>query len=186
MHTTPVTLLERLRHPDEQGAWASFVELCTPFLFAWARRLGLQEADAADLVQEVFAILVDKLPTFVYDPRKSFRGWLRAVALNQWRATSRKRAAAALEGAVDPEELEAPEAEGFWDEEYRRHLVARALAIMQAEHDPSTWKACWECVVNGRSAAEVGADLGLKPGAVRAAKFRVLARLRRELDGMLD
>jgi RNA polymerase sigma-70 factor (ECF subfamily) len=60
------------------------------------------------------------------------------------------------------------------------------LEVMRAEFEPSTWKACWECVVEGRSAADVGRELGLSPGAVRAAKFRVLCRLRRELDGLLD
>ena len=48
-------------------------------------------------------------------------------------------------------------------------------------------EACrWEHVVSGKSAAEVAADLGLTPGAVRAAKFRVLTRLRLELAGLLE
>jgi hypothetical protein len=33
MHTTPVSLLERLRQPDRQAAWDRFVELYAPFLF---------------------------------------------------------------------------------------------------------------------------------------------------------
>jgi len=184
MHTTPATLLERLRRPNDPSAWSRFVELYTPLLFGWARRLGLQDADAADLVQEVFTLLVDKLPHFEYDPSKSFRGWLRTVAVNQWRAGLRRKAPAGH--AVDPALLESPPAEAFWEEEYRRHLVRRALTLMQAEFQPATWKACWECVVNGRPAPEVGAELGLRPGAVRAAKFRVLSRLRQELDGFLD
>ena len=76
--------------------------------------------------------------------------------------------------------------EAFWDEEYRRHLVGRALEVMKAGFEPATWQACWECVVNDRSAPEVAAALGMSAGAVRAAKFRVLARLRQELAGMLD
>jgi RNA polymerase sigma-70 factor, ECF subfamily len=76
--------------------------------------------------------------------------------------------------------------EGFWEGDYRRHLTERAMALMRAEFQPTTWQAFWECVVTGRSAAETGALLGLRPGAVRAAKFRVLCRLRQELDGLLD
>lgn len=186
MHTTSRTLLEKLRQPNENAAWARFVELYTPFLFSWARRLGLQDSDAADLVQEVFTLLLDKLPLFAYDGGKSFRGWLRTVALNQWRATCRKRVNAPAGGGIDPENLQAPSEEAFWEEEYRKHLVGRALALMQAEFQPTTWKACWECVVNDRPAPEVAAELGLNPGAVRAAKFRVISRLRQELDGLLD
>lgn len=187
MNTTPITLLERLRQRNEQAAWERFVELYTPLLFTWARRIGLQETDAADLVQEVFGLLVHKLPEFVYDKWKSFRGWLRKVALNQWRAGQRKRARAPLAMDVDLDHLPAaPPEEAFWEQEYRSHLVYRAMEVMRADFQEPTWRACWECVVHSRSAVEVGAELGMTPGGVRAAKFRVLARLRQELDGLLE
>ena len=73
MHTTPPSLLEQLRRPDDQQAWKRFIDLYTPLLFYWARRVGLQDSDAADLVQEVFALLVRKLPEFTYDDKKGFR-----------------------------------------------------------------------------------------------------------------
>ena len=57
---------------------------------------------------------------------------------------------------------------------------------MRRDFDAATWQAFWACVVEGRSAPDVGRSLGLSPGAVRAAKFRVLYRLRRELDGLID
>ncbi len=85
MNTTSPTLLERLRRPDEQDAWGRFVQLYTPLLYTWARHFGLGEADAADLVQEVFTTLVVKLPEFRYEPGKGFRNWLRTVILNKWR-----------------------------------------------------------------------------------------------------
>jgi RNA polymerase sigma-70 factor (ECF subfamily) len=187
MLTTPVTLLERLRRPDEPDAWDRFVELYTPMLYAWARKTGLQEPDAADLVQEVFALLLRKLPEFAYDPAKSFRGWLRTVTLNQWRLIQRRRAGQPTTAqGVEPDALPAAEGEAFWEAEYRQHLVARALAVMRAEFQPTTWRACWECAVHGRPAADVAAEFGLSVGAVRAAKFRVLNRLRQELDGLLE
>src|SRR5438874_1167415 len=85
MSTTPASLLERLRQPFEPEAWARFVSLYTPLIFSWARRVGLQEQDAADLVQEVFVTLLQVLPTFTYDRHRSFRRWLRTVTLNKWR-----------------------------------------------------------------------------------------------------
>jgi RNA polymerase sigma-70 factor (ECF subfamily) len=64
MTRTPASLLERLRQPFEPEAWARFVALCTPLIYSWARHLGLQEQDAADLVQDVFVTLLQVLPTF--------------------------------------------------------------------------------------------------------------------------
>src|SRR5436190_11639315 len=83
MTRTPASLLERLRQPFEPEAWARFVALYTPLLFSWANRVGLQEPDAADLVQEVFVTLLQVLPTFSYDRHQSFRRWLRTVTLNK-------------------------------------------------------------------------------------------------------
>jgi RNA polymerase sigma-70 factor (ECF subfamily) len=185
---TPASLLERLRQPAEREAWTRFVKLYTPLLFSWARRVGLQEQDAADLVQDVFAVLIQKLPDFSYDQRRSFRSWLRTVTLNKWREAQRRRAAVQRSERLyaEPEPLSPDVAEAFWEAEYRQHLVAQALQLMQTDFHPTTWQACWEHVVSGKSAAEVAAQLGISPGAVRAAKFRVLGRLRRELDQLLD
>lgn len=87
---TPASLLERLRQPAPESAWTRFVQLYTPLLFFWARRLGLRDADAADLVQDVLVLLVRKLPEFSYDRNKSFRAWLRTVTLNCWRNGARR------------------------------------------------------------------------------------------------
>jgi RNA polymerase sigma-70 factor (ECF subfamily) len=188
MHTTSISLLQRLRDPGQPDAWARFAELYTPLLFYWARKAGLQEADAADLVQDVFATLVRKLPEFRYDQGKSFRSWLRAVALNKWRDRQRQKArlpAGADNGELD--EAAVPDGlESFWEEEHRHFLLRRALELMQAEFRPSTWKACWEHVFEGRPVAEVAAELGLTENAVYVAKFRVLRHLRQELEGLLD
>src|SRR5205814_8154843 len=91
MHTTSASLLELLRLPDQASAWGRFVKLYTPLLFFWARRLGLPDADARDLVQEIFLTLVRKLPEFRYDRAKGFRNWLRTAVLNKWRDQARRR-----------------------------------------------------------------------------------------------
>src|SRR5262245_3511899 len=77
--TTSVSLLQRLRRGSDPRDWQRFVQLYTPLLFRWARRCGAQDADAADLVQDVLALLVHKLPSFSYDGKRSFRAWLRTV-----------------------------------------------------------------------------------------------------------
>lgn len=185
MHSTSQTLLIRLRQVSDVAAWNRFVNLYTPLLYYWARRAGLGEADAADLVQEVLQLLIQKLPEFRYDPQQSFRSWLRRVTLNKWRQMQRRERPAVAD--FDFDELSTPaEAESFWEAEYRQHLIQRALVLMQTDFEERTWRACWECVVSGRSAADVATELHLTEGAVRAAKFRVLCRLRQELGELWE
>ncbi|MBV9125140.1 MAG: sigma-70 family RNA polymerase sigma factor [Planctomycetes bacterium] len=177
-----------MRSSADQQAWNRFVELYTPLLFHWTRLLGLQAQDAADLVQDVFLVLIRKLPEFQYDRDKSFRGWLRTVLLNKWRKDRRNPSPPPLAAASPAwSDLVSPDNTiAFGEDEYRHYLVGQALRLMQAEFQPSTWKACWEYVVRGRPAAEVAAELGLQVGTVYAAKCRVLSRLRQELAGLLD
>jgi RNA polymerase sigma-70 factor (ECF subfamily) len=182
---TPVSLLERLRQPASDHAWERFVELYAPLLYYWARRTGCQKPDAEDLVQEVLLLLMCKMPEFRYDQQQSFRAWLRTVSHNCWRNLRRRAELPRAAGTPDLDELPATdEADAFWEEEYRQRLVGRALELMQAEFQPATWRACWECVVNGKPAAEVGRTLGISIGAVYMAKSRVLSRLRQELAGL--
>jgi RNA polymerase sigma-70 factor (ECF subfamily) len=184
---TPASLLERLRRPGDAQAWARFVELYTPLLYHWARRAGLQEADAADLVQEVLALLFRKLPELTYDPGRSFRAWLRTVTLNKWREGLRHRLPVPVGDGGTLAEAAAPdEMAAFEEAEYRQSLVRQALRALEGEFPASTWKAFQEYVLAGRGAEEVAAELRLRVGTVYAAKSRVLARLRQELDGLLD
>jgi RNA polymerase sigma-70 factor (ECF subfamily) len=187
MHTTPASLLERLRQPNQQAAWARFVALYTPLLYHWARRVGLPSPQAGDLVQEVLLLLVRKLPELTYDPRKSFRGWLRTVTLNKWREGLRRNAGRVEVNGVDLSDQAGPDLiRELQDAEYHAYVARRALTLMQAEFQPTTWKACWEQVVHGRTAAEVAAELGITEAAAHVAKSRVLRRLRQELRGLLD
>jgi RNA polymerase sigma-70 factor (ECF subfamily) len=187
MHTTPPSLLERVRKPDDHQAWARFVDLYTPLIYFWACRMGMTAQDAGDFVQDVFTTLVEKMPGFVYDPGKSFRGWLRTLVVNKWR-DKRRRLAHVPPHAGDAalEDVAGPEAEQFWDVEYRRHLADHALQLIQSEFQATTWKACWEVVVAGRPPAEVAEELGISLTAVYSAKSHVLRRLRQEMAGMLD
>jgi len=91
--TTSVSLLYRLQQGANSQDWQRFVHLYTPLLLRWARRAGAQDADAADLAQDVLLLLVHKLPMFDHKGPQSFRSWLRTLLLNKWRDLCRYRAA---------------------------------------------------------------------------------------------
>jgi RNA polymerase sigma-70 factor (ECF subfamily) len=138
MNTTPASLLEQLRHPNAQEAWKRFVRLYTPLLYSWARRVGLPDQDAGDLVRDVLTVLVQKLPEFTYDRHKRFRGWLWTVTLNKWRDLRKRRTIPQVDGGQDVlPDLPGPAAgDAFEEAEYRQYLVDRALQLMQAEVQP--------------------------------------------------
>src|SRR4051794_19657995 len=100
---TRASLLARLRDPRDAEAWGQFVELYAPLIFGWGRRRGLQDADAADLTQEVLRAVAASLPAAGYDPAKgAFRGWLYAVTRNKLN-TFLARQGRAPRGSGDPE-----------------------------------------------------------------------------------
>src|SRR5579884_1657537 len=128
MSDTPASLLQRLRQPDSRQAWERFVDLYTPLIFFWGVRAGLPAQDAGDLVQDVFATLLTKLPEFDYDRDRSFRAWLRTITLNRWRDLRRRQAVRAHAGSEALEHVAAPEAaEALWEAEYRRYVAGRAV-----------------------------------------------------------
>ena len=78
--STRTSLLIRLRQdPVDQGAWNEFTRQYGPLILAWCQQWGLQSADADDVSQNVLLKLAHHLRSFVYDPRRRFRGFLRTT-----------------------------------------------------------------------------------------------------------
>lgn len=186
MLTTSPTLLDRLRQPADQAAWERFATLYTPVLERWARKQGLREADAADLVQDVLLKLVRVLPTYERQTGRTFRAWLATVTANQCRDFREKRATRdlpgpdGLSGAGDRSVIEVEE------REYRAVLVRQVMDVIRTDFDPKTWAAFAGVMVDRRPAAEVAAQLGMTANAVYLARHRVVTRLRAELADFLD
>lgn len=188
MDSTSASLLRRLRQPDQEAAWQRFVDLYAPLVYHWSRGQGLNPTDAADLVQEVLAVLVTKLPEFEYDSTRRFRGWLKTVTVNKVRDFQRRQATRPSTGVDETiERISVVDTVDLFEEaEYRNFLVKRAVALMQDEFQDQTWRACWKHVVEGRRAADVAQELGITANAVHIAKCRVMRRLREELDGLME
>lgn len=184
MFATPASLLDRLRKPEEATAWDRFVELYTPLLFHWARRLGLQATDCADLVQDVFLLLWRKLPEFQYDKARSFHAWLKTLFLNRHRDRQRQREPRPV--SMDGFEFAAgPNGSGA-DEEDSRYLIRQAFRLIEREFSPLHQQAFRAYVLEEQSPEEVARALGISPGTVYSIKSKILSRLRQELQELLD
>jgi RNA polymerase sigma-70 factor (ECF subfamily) len=187
MLTTSIHLLERLRHREDQAAWERFAALYLPLLLRWGRQSGLPLRDASDFVQDVLVILLQELPTFDYEPRQGrFRGWLKTIAVRRLADCRKRWNPTAPSDRPVPEGTAPGSEEALWEADDRKYLIRRALELMRSDFAETTWQACWELTVGGRTAAEVGRMLGMTEGSVYAAKSRVIRRLREEMQGLID
>ncbi len=194
MADTSVSLLQRLRLDPDASAWQRLVEIYTPLIRNWLRRHTLQDQDVDDLVQDVLAVVVRKIPEFKKEPRVgAFRRWLRTITVNClrdfWRANRIKPlATGASDFAQTLDQLEDPESglSQVWDREHDEHVTRRLLEMIRPRFEAKTWQAFQRVALEGASADTVAVELGITANAVFIAKSRVLKMLREEGQELLD
>lgn len=191
---TPLTrasLLVQLRDGGNHRAWQEFIELYGPLVYGFARKRGLQDADAADLMQDVFRSVSGAIGRLDYDRSQgTFRGWLFTITRNKIvNFVTARRGKAQGTGDSSAHQMLAEHPDGAtdtdaWELDYQKRLAAVAMERIKGEFQESTWKAFWLTAVEGRAASEASRQAGISPGAVYVAKSRVLARLKEEVDAL--
>ncbi|XZE43523.1 RNA polymerase sigma factor [Pirellulaceae bacterium SH467] len=184
MYETPVSLLYRIRSSNGSNDWGRFVELYTPLLFHWAKRIGCQETDAADLVQDVFVILWQKLPHFDYDANQSFHAWLKVIFINRFRSIQRKPIPLTMESGSN---LRDHENEMFFleNEEDRRYLYRKALELVECEFSELHREVFRAYVLEQCDPHKIAITMGISVGTVYSIKSKILSRLRQEVRDIL-
>jgi RNA polymerase sigma-70 factor (ECF subfamily) len=185
---TRPSLLLRLRDAGDQQAWEEFVDLYAPLVYGFARKHGLQDADAADLTQDVLRAVAGAVPRLDYDPaRGSFRAWLLTVVRNKLlnflaAAGRREQGRGDTDGQLLLERLPAPDEDSLlWEREHRQHILAQAGERVRRQVQPATWLAFWRTAVEGRRVEETAVELGLSVASVYLARSRVMARLKEQV-----
>jgi RNA polymerase sigma factor (sigma-70 family) len=185
---TRMTLLTRIKDETDLDAWREFVRLYGPVVYGFARKRGLGDAEAADLMQEVLRSVTRNAETMEYEPKcGTFRGWLFNVTRNKicnFLSAQKNRPRWAGDSGFLITSVPDGEAEldSDWDIEYQRQLAAKARDRVKHAFRSSIWQAFWKTAVDGRTAQDVGLELKMTPGAVYVAKCRVLTRLREEMQ----
>jgi RNA polymerase sigma-70 factor (ECF subfamily) len=187
---TRASLLVRLRDGRDTEAWHEFVHLYAPVIYGVARKRGLQDADAADLMQDVLRSVSSSMPRLEYDPgRGTFRGWLFTVTRNKifsFLDSRRRRVQASGDSRVQQrlEQHADVELTSDWEADVQRAQAAQAMERVKREFQSSTWDAFAKTAIEGLPPAQVAQRVGLSVGAVYVAKSRVIARLRQEIERM--
>lgn len=187
---TSASLLERARAHSDAG-WEQLIALYSPLLRTWVGRHVWQAEDVNEVVQQVFTVVVARLPEFVHNGQQgAFRSWLRSISVNHlrafWRARRRMAGQAEAEAAFDQLEDPSIDPSRQWDGEHDGHVARKVLERVEPEFRPATWQAFRRLALDGATPEELAAELGLSVNAVLVAKSRVLRRARQEARGLLD
>jgi RNA polymerase sigma-70 factor (ECF subfamily) len=193
MNETRQSLLVRAQ-TGQEDAWKDLTDLYRPLIIGWLNRQGVPAGDLEDLTQEVLLSVVKHLPAFQHSgQRGAFRVWLRTIicsrTVDYWRsleagpqAQGGSGATAALQQLADP----TSDLNREWDEQHNRYVLNCLLDLVQEEFKPTTVKAFRRSAIEGTTVAETAEELGISPTAVYVAKSRVLQRIRKLAEGLID
>jgi RNA polymerase sigma-70 factor (ECF subfamily) len=187
--STRISLLIRLRRePADERAWDEFVRRYGGLILAWCRQWGLQPADAEDVSQNVLLKLAHHLRTFVYDPGRRFRGFLRTTAHNaciDYLESKRRAVATGADSGVLAVLESVPARDDLaarLEEAFDLERLEAAQARVRERVEPHTWEAFRLTALESLSGADAAAALGMQVGTVFKAKSKVQRMLRDEIE----
>lgn len=192
------SLLSRLRNLDDTDSWHTFFNNYWRLLYNVARKSGLNDDEAQDVVQETVIAVARKMPEFRYDPaRGSFKQWLLLITRRRIHDHLRRayRTLPDSEGVVERnkvavEEVPAaslpPDAEmdAEWDAEWRANLLQAALARLRQTANPKHYQVFDYCVLQDLGASEVARMLGMNAAQVYLVKHRMSHAVRQTVKAI--
>ena len=187
---TRQSLLSRLRDLGDNESWRTFFDLYWRLLFNVARKSGLSDHQAEDVVQETVIAVARKMPGFQYDPDKgSFKRWLLLICRRRIQDHFRRLYSTAPKASEDfatvaaefPAALLPPEdqIDGVWEQEWRENIFRAALARVRQRANPKQYQVFDCCVLQNQRPAQVARMLGLNAAQVYLAKHRIGAAVKR-------
>lgn len=186
---TRASLLIRIRDPEDQEAWHDFVQIYRPVIYRMGRRQGLQDADAEDLSQQVLMKIGQAIERWEPDRRRGlFRTWLYKVAHNAILNALTRGPKDRPFQHDDPRWLfeQKPSREGPDSDvlklEFRREVFHWAARQIRQEFKQGTWDAFWLTAVDSLTIEQAGEKLKKSPGAIYAARSRVMKRLNEKIQ----
>jgi RNA polymerase sigma-70 factor, ECF subfamily len=184
---TDYSLIDRVKDMGDGASWLEFTGIYQPVVYRLARRRGMQDADAQDIVQQVFSAIARSLVGWKQsDDQPPFRAWLTTITRNAiTTALARRRPDQGTGSSSVAEALDrlpsAQQTETELIAEARREIVRWAAEQVRPEFTEQTWDIFWKTAMQDVSVAEVSKSFGRSTGAIYVARHRVLARLKEKI-----
>ena len=181
--STHASLIARLAAGDDSTAWPEFHARYAELITGFARRRGLQDADALDVAQDVLMAVSRNIGRIRIDPAVGrFRGYLKTIAIRALTRKQRRKEFLLLGDPEDPvvgDRVEQdPDLEDAWESEWRQYHLRLAMQRIQCEFSASDVLAFESLTIEGSNPAETAERLGMSADSVYQAKSRILKRLR--------
>ena len=186
------SLIIRLKDQRNDLAWTEFVCAYEPFLMRLVRKQGTPERHVADVSQQLLIAIAKSVDGWKPDGKvASFRRWLGRVARNVViKFMVRERKQITGQGGSDfltlTEEMPDASIGAEQARRYEQELILWAAELVRGEFRETSWRAFWETQVEGRSVAEVSAELGVTTGSIYMSRSRIFARIRSHIEEVLD
>ena len=190
------SLITRLKDWEDQEGWKQFFDTYSDLIFRVARKAGLREEEAHEVVQETVITVAKNIPNFkTGSEHGSFKGWLlkttRWRIADQFRKRSREpnppaqRPAGLDEGGTGTIERipdpKGPELETAWDREWERHRIERALQGLRSQVSAKSFQIFQMLVTRQLPAGEVAKMLGISRTLVYVTKHRLSGAFKEQL-----
>jgi RNA polymerase sigma factor (sigma-70 family) len=185
------SLLSRLKNWDDQESWREFFNTYWKLLFNVARKSGLSDAEAEDVVQETIIAVARQMPGFTYDPSVgTFKGWL--LHITRWkigdlfrrrRRAERNEAQALERGSLpDPSQVVSSEFEQVWEHEWKQNILATALARVKERVSAKQYQIYDLYVVKNWPVEGIVTTLKVSRNQVYLAQTRISALMDAEIE----
>ena len=186
--TTRSSVLRAVADTENEAAWNRLFNLYAGFVFSIARRKGLNDTDADDMVQTVFADLARNLPTFKYDREKGrFRSYL--TGLVNWRVMDRlktlKREAEFRADFWAYARAAAGGNDDFAEREWQAAATEEALRRMKSDVRPEHYAAFVASAIEGQDTETVKKLYGISSDNLYQIRKRLTAKLREKVEEVL-
>lgn len=178
------SLIARVQDLDDGASWAEFLEIYQPVVFRMARKRGLQDADAHDVVQQVFLSVSRAIQRWEESPDKPpFRAWLATIARNAITNSLTRRPRDAASGSSSVMDLlnahpGAAETSAEIRAEAKKEFVLWAAEQIRGEFTTDTWDVFWRTAIEGQPIADAVKTTGRTAGSIYVIRYRVIARLK--------
>jgi RNA polymerase sigma factor (sigma-70 family) len=187
IYKTRETLLERIKNKQDDASWEDFVFYYRKFIYFICRKMSLNHHDSEEIVQKVLMISWEKLPEFVYNEKKNFRGWLCQLTKNCvkdfYRVVNRHNTK--IEKAAEADSANVlralPDIEQIAEEEWTTYIASMAMLNIRDKFSDKVFD-IFDRLKKGESTKAISDDLGINLNTVNVYKKRVIAKLREEIN----